>query len=314
MLILMETELWPNLLAQCSKNDIPVLIANARISSRSARRYALVPGVTRTMLAAIDCFAVQGQNDMKRFVELGANAQRVVVTGSLKFDVDLPPSTSESGQALRRLLGVSRPVWMAGSTRDGEEELVLQALADLKKQHPDLLLVLAPRHPHRFDGAADLVAKRGFVCVRHSQKLACSTAVDVYLLDSMGELPNFYAASDIAFVGGSLVPQGGHNVLEPAALGRPVVVGPHTYNFTDIVAMLGGVGALVAVADVEELAFQVDDWVRHVEKRDTAGAAGRLIVQQNRGSVGKVVKVIEEVLDRRAPPATPGQHVSRIST
>jgi 3-deoxy-D-manno-octulosonic-acid transferase len=266
------------------------------------------------MLAAIDCFAVQGQNDMKRFVELGANAQRVVVTGSLKFDVDLPPSTSESGQALRRLLGVSRPVWMAGSTRDGEEELVLQALADLKKQHPDLLLVLAPRHPHRFDGAADLVAKRGFVCVRHSQKLACSTAVDVYLLDSMGELPNFYAASDIAFVGGSLVPQGGHNVLEPAALGRPVVVGPHTYNFTDIVAMLGGVGALVAVADVEELAFQVDDWVRHVEKRDTAGAAGRLIVQQNRGSVGKVVKVIEEVLDRRAPPATPGQHVSRLST
>ncbi|MFT4564022.1 MAG: 3-deoxy-D-manno-octulosonic-acid transferase, partial [Gammaproteobacteria bacterium] len=244
ILILMETELWPNLLRRCRAEKVPVLIANARLSPKSAANYQLISAVSLEMMNAIECFAAQGELDGERFIALGAPASSVIVTGSLKFDVELPPSAEESGQSMRRQLGVSREILMAGSTRGGEEEILLRVYLNLKVHHPTLLLLLAPRHPERFAQVAQLCRKNGLEVVRHSAASACLAQTNVYLIDSMGELPKFYAASDIAFVGGSLVPRGGHNVLEPAALGVPVVVGPHTFNFPEIIRLLNQQGAL----------------------------------------------------------------------
>lgn len=296
-LILMETELWPHLLRSCAANNIPVIIANARLSARSAARYARFPGVMTPLLGAIDCIAVQGSEDGDRFIALGAQRDAVVVTGSLKFDIELPPSVVESGEAIRRFLGVNRAVLMAGSTREGEEPLLLEAYSRLLETRPDLLLLIAPRHPERFDVVAELCQRAGFRMVRHSSAAACTPAVQVYLIDSMGELPAFYAAADVAFVGGSLVPRGGHNVLEPAALGIPVVVGMHTYNFSEIVRMLKSAGALVQVDDVDGLVRAVKRWIADGEVRDEAGAAGRRIVLDNRGATQRLVLAIARTLE-----------------
>lgn len=306
LLILMETELWPNLLRRCDEQAVPVLVANARLSEKSVKRYALAARFAKTMLSSIDRFAAQGEEHKRHLLRLGARADAVSVTGSLKFDIRLAPSILESGQALRRFLGVNRAVWMAGSTRDGEESLILDAHSALRQQHPDLLLVVAPRHPQRFDGVAELITKKGFTVARHSRHEACPAGIQVYLLDSMGELLNFYAASDVAFVGGSLRPNGGHNVLEPAALGVPIIVGPHTYNFADIVDLLQTAGGLVTVDNIGSLASQVDVWLRHVDARDTAGAAARRIVEENRGAADKVMVIIDEMLNGRAETARNG--------
>ena len=268
VLILMETELWPHLLRGCAANDVPVIVANARLSARSAVRYARFATVMSPLLRTIRCIAVQGADDAERFIALGARRDAVVVTGSLKFDIELPPSVVESGEAIRRFLGVNRAVLMAGSTRDGEEPLLLEAYARLA----------------------------GFTVVRHSSGQACTPAVQVYVIDTMGELPAFYAAADVAFVGGSLVPRGGHNVLEPAALGVPVVVGAHTYNFAEIVHMLSGGGALVQVDDVNGFVHAVERWLADGEVRDRAGAAGRSIVLDNRGAAKRLVRAIAATL------------------
>ena len=296
VLILMETELWPHLLRGCAANDVPVIVANARLSARSAVRYARFATVMSPLLRTIRCIAVQGADDAERFIALGARRDAVVVTGSLKFDIELPPSVVESGEAIRRFLGVNRGVLMAGSTRDGEEPLLLEAYARLLETRADLLLLIAPRHPERFDAVVELCQRAGFTVVRHSSGQACTPAVQVYVIDTMGELPAFYAAADVAFVGGSLVPRGGHNVLEPAALGVPVVVGAHTYNFAEIVHMLSGGGALVQVDDVNGFVHAVKLWLADGEVRDRAGAAGRSIVLDNRGAAQRLVRAIAATL------------------
>jgi 3-deoxy-D-manno-octulosonic-acid transferase len=297
MLILMETELWPHLLRNCAAMNIPVIVANARLSARSAARYARFSSALKPMLQAIECIAVQGRDDGERFIALGAKRDAVVVTGSLKFDIELPPSVVESGQAIRRFLGVNRAVLMAGSTREGEEPLLLQAYTRLLETRPDLLLLIAPRHPERFEAVAELCQRVGFSVARHSLADPCTQNVQVYLIDTMGELPGFYAAADVAFVGGSLVARGGHNVLEPAALGVPVVVGMYTYNFSEIVRMLGAAGALVQVDDVDGLVGAIERWIADGEVRDEAGAAGRAIVLGNRGAAKRLVAAIDAALD-----------------
>ncbi|MFT4581164.1 MAG: 3-deoxy-D-manno-octulosonic-acid transferase [Gammaproteobacteria bacterium] len=298
ILVLMETELWPNLLRKCRSEKVPVLIANARLSSKSVANYGLISRVTAEMMNSIECFAAQGAVDGERFIALGAPPASVTVTGSLKFDVALPPSAEESGQSMRRKLGVSRAIFMAGSTREGEEEILLRAFEGLKVHHPTLLLLLAPRHPERFAGVAELCRKNGLEVVRHSSATACRAQTNVYLIDSMGELPKFYAASDVAFVGGSLVPRGGHNVLEPAALGVPVVVGPHTFNFPEITKMLDEQGALYVVSDEDELITKVGQLLSSANLRDIAGSAGRRIVSQNKGATIKITGIIDRMLER----------------
>lgn len=301
-LILMETELWPNLLECCRRKDIPVLMANARLSRKSASRYRRFPSIVSAMLAAIDCVAVQGLEDRDRFLLLGAKPSAIEITGSLKFDVELPSSVTESGQALRRFLGTSRAVLMAGSTRDGEEEILLQVFAELRAKYPDLLLLLAPRHPQRFDVVAGLCRKQGFQISRKSYGDPCPAEAAIYLIDTMGELPNYYAASDVAFVGGSMMPFGGHNVLEPAALGVPVVVGPHTYNFSEIVAILHSVGALAVAENQLALGERIERWLNNSDERDQAGAAGRQIVTQNRGAAAKVIRIVGRMISASTQP------------
>ena len=219
-------------------------------------------------------------------------ATRLAVTGSLKFDVHLPASVFEEGASIRRELGNNRPILMAGSTRAGEEEILLRALRLLRHQHPEILLVLAPRHPERFEAVAELLKREGWRCVRRSEGGLVSPEVEVFLLDSMGELLRFYAASDVAFVGGSLMPLGGHNVLEPATLGVPVLAGPHLFNFAEISEKMAGCGALKIVEDAQSLAQVAGEWLSDTDQRDTAGRAGREIIAHNRGAALAVLDLL----------------------
>lgn len=294
-LVLMETELWPNVIATCAEVGVPVYLVNARLSARSAARYAILPRMTRAILEQLGGIAVQSEADARRFRELGMPAARMQITGSMKFDVNYPASLREEGAALRRELGVNRPVLMAGSTRPGEEEILLDALALIRRRHPACLLVLAPRLPQRFDAVAALCRQRGFDVVSRRSGAPCLAGTAVFLLDTMGELLNFYAAADVAFVGGSLVPAGGHNVLEPAAVGVPVMAGPHLFNFAEISALLEEAGALEIVHSAADVAAVALRWIGDSNARDRAGCAGRDVVMQSRGAT-------ERTLNFLAPP------------
>lgn len=291
-LVLMETELWPNLLEQCHGMGMPIYLVNARMSERSARRYLMFRRLTRSMFEAIEHIAVQGGGDRTRFLQLGAEEARITVTGSLKFDVSFPPSIREEGAALRRELGINRPILMAGSTRLGEEEILLEAMALVCRRFPDLLLIIAPRHPERFEAVADLCRRLDLETVNRKSGRAVSLGTQVFLLDTMGELLKFYAASDIAFVGGSLIPAGGHNVLEPAGIGIPVITGPHMFNFFEISDMLQASGALKIVNSVAEIEHTVNAWLSDSNARDIAGRMGQATVENNRGATRRIMRLL----------------------
>ena len=296
ILLVMETELWPNTFAVCHRRGLPIVLANARLSARSLRGYQRVAALSRDIVRSIDHIAAQTHDDAARFIALGADPQRIAVIGSLKFDLDLPASVHEQAAAVRRELGINRPLLIAASTREGEEALVLDAFREVERQLPHTLLLLVPRHPERFDEVAQLCASRGLRFKRRSQSSTCGDQDQVYLVDSMGELPRHYAAADVAFVGGSLLPFGGHNVLEPAVLGRPVLVGPHTFNFTEIVRLLVDAGGLVVVADAQQLAQAAIRWLRDSNERDRVGGLARDIVHRHRGATHRTVGVVRELL------------------
>ncbi|MCC8998344.1 MAG: lipid IV(A) 3-deoxy-D-manno-octulosonic acid transferase [Candidatus Contendobacter sp.] len=296
--VIMETELWPNLLRQCAVAGIPTVIANARLSERSARGYARIRGLTGSMLRDITLIAAQAEADAERFRALGA--PRVQVTGNLKYDLSLPATLPEQGRALRRdVLGENRPVWIAASTHAGEDEPILDAFAILRIGWPELLLILTPRHPERFDRVAALCRQRGFPTVRRSEQRPCAPDSAVFLGDSMGELLQFYAAADLAFVGGSLVATGGHNVLEPALLGLPVLFGPHMFNFTEAGERLLEAEAAWQIANAAELAVAVERLLTDPERRQAAGQRGRAVVKRHRGALAALLAGIEEHLPYR---------------
>lgn len=295
--VFMETEIWPNMLSECQRRGIPTLLANARLSERSAKGYARFGSLTADTFGMLDRIAAQGETDAEHFTRLGADPQSVVVTGSIKFDVKLPPSLREQSAVLKRGWGEDRSVWIAASTHEGEDEQVLQAHAKVLQQIPDALLVLVPRHPERFDKVAQLVEKQGLTLVRRSDARDCSADTRVFLGDTMGELPMFFAAADLAFVGGSLVPHGGHNLLEPAASGVPVVTGPHVFNFTRITEMLMQADAAVMVGDASELAGTVTNWLGDASLRARIGENGLKVVEQNRGALERLVGLVDELLD-----------------
>jgi 3-deoxy-D-manno-octulosonic-acid transferase len=232
--------------------------------------------------------AAQAQPDANRFIALGMDAQHVHVTGNIKFDVNLPADLPERAERLRRAWGEQRLVWVAASTHAGEEEPVLSAFAMVRTRFPDALLILVPRHPERFDKVAELCLRRGYRVARRSEQDTVAEDVAVFLGDTMGELPLFYAAADVAFVGGSLVPTGGHNILEAAALGVPVVVGPYTYNFLEIARALIGHGGGARVENDTELATVVVRYLEDAKLRDAAGSCGRELVDRNRGALAKL--------------------------
>ena len=295
--LIMETELWPNLFHGCASRKIPIVIANARLSARSLRGYRRVSSLIRETLRSIYLVAAQGEQDAERFRQLGMEADRIRVTGSMKFDQPLPEGLQKHAGELRRRLGEKRMLWIAASTHQGEEEQILDAFRQVRREHPDCLLMLVPRHPERFGRVAELCSRAGFRVVRRSSGRPCDQDVDIFLGDTMGELMLFYAASDVAFVGGSLVPTGGHNMLEPAALGKPVIAGPHLFNFTEIAAAMERAGALCRVADGAELAEVTSRLLSSPEERAGMGEAGRRLVQQNRGALQRVLDLVRPCLE-----------------
>mgnify|MGYP002759786344 CR=1 FL=1 len=287
--IIMETELWPNHIHQCAKRGIPVALANARLSARSARGYARFAGLTRPMLEAMSLFAVQTEAEAERFRQLGARPATVQVTGSIKFDLKIDEQLLPRARELRAQWGASqRPVWIAASTHDGEDALVLAAHRQLLAIHGDALLILVPRHPERFDAVHQLCAEQ-FATVRRSAGAPVEARTRVLLGDTMGELLFLYALADIAFVGGSLVPTGGHNPLEPAALALPVIMGPHVFNFLEISAMLREAGALQAVDDAEGLAAEVRRLIELPQDARKMGEAGLAVMRANQGALRRLL-------------------------
>ena len=294
--IVMETEIWPNLFHRCRAAGIPLILANARLSAPSAQGYRRVRGLTWSTLRNVTELAAQARPDADRFISLGMDAQHVHVTGNIKFDVQLPAELHTRAEQLRREWGEKRPVWVAASTHAGEEELILSAFDMVRRRLPQALLVLVPRHPERFDKVAELCQRRGYGVARRSARAEVDAEVTVFLGDTMGELPLFYAGADVAFVGGSLVPTGGHNVLEPAALGVPIVVGPHTFNFLEITRALIGHGGGERVETVTELATVVVRLLENAKLRDATGSCGRELVERNRGAMAKLEAVLSPYL------------------
>ena len=290
-LLMVETEIWPNLLHSCRRHGVYTLLANARLSARSAQRYARLGRFTHDTFSHIDCIAAQTEADAARFRALGVAADRVFVTGSIKFDIRIPASLEEQVEVLRREWG-GRPVWVAGSTHEGEDELVLQAHHQVLSSFPNALLILVPRHPERFERVAGLCKREHLKLARRSRHGSYGTQTQVYLGDTMGELPVVIGSADVAFIGGSLVPTGGHNMLEAAAQGVAVCFGPHVFNFAAISELLVAEGAARRVGDEVELAQQVIAWFRDASARAEAGENGRRVVRQNRGALARLIGLL----------------------
>ena len=284
--IIMETELWPNLVALAAKRGVRLMLANARLSAKSAAQYAKRPKLSRSMLQRLDVIAVQTRVEAQRFIELGVSPDRVTVCGSLKFDLSITPERLANAKQLRQAWGrETSPIWVAGSVHPGEFDAMLTAHRQLLAQWPDALLIIAPRHPEQFSAVAEFVASQGFESVRRSGNFPVAATTQVLVGDTMGELLTFYGAADQAFVGGTLINNGGHNPLEPVAMGVPVMVGPNHWDFAQITQMLADAGGLRVVASADELAANLIEYFAKPELRLQAVNAGLAVVEANRGAL-----------------------------
>ncbi len=300
LLLVMETELWPNLFHHCHKTGIPILLANARMSAKSTRGYLRLKGLASDTLKKLSCLAAQTEEDATRFLQLGAALETIHVIGNLKFDSvpELPDIAVRLQQ--RADFSQDRPVWIAASTHEGEESIVLSAHGNIQKSHPDSLLIIAPRHPERFDAVYELSRQSGFRTERKSNAETVAEETQVFILDSLGELSRFYALSDLAFVGGSLVPVGGHNMVEPASLGLPIITGPHKHNFIEISDRLQACGALSVIQNDTSLANIINQLLGDESSRKISGNAGREMVASSRGSIGRLTRLLVPLLECHA--------------
>lgn len=294
--IVMETELWPNLFYQCAKKQIPLMIANGRLSARSIKGYQRIQLFVRQTLKHISCIAAQSEADAQGFVTIGAAPERVMATKNIKFDLSSPQYSEKSVEKFRAAFGVHKKLWVAASTHEGEDELVLQAYSQVLKTQPDTVLLLVPRHPERFNTVADLVQRSGFAMARRSSNDVGNSGTQVFVGDTMGELMFFYRVSDVAFVGGSLVPTGGHNILEPAALAVPSIVGPHTFNFKDITQAMLQAGATIQVQSTDELADCVVSILGDEDHKCRMGANAYHVVKQNRGATQLLMGQLDKLI------------------
>lgn len=299
MALIIETEIWPNLYRACGVRNVPLILVSARISPRSIPGYwKLLPLIRETLSHGI-IIAAQSQSDAERFLSLGASSDRTSVMGNIKFDLELPPDIRQRGGAFRAAIIGDRPVWIAASTHDGEEQQVLTAHRALCERFPNLLLILVPRHPERFSEVRELAEKSGFDVVSRTEDHACTPSTAVLLGDTMGEVPLFYAASDVAFVGGSLVPVGGHNLLEPAAQGLPVITGPHLFNAQDIADMFVDTEACRIVHDKEELVAAIADLLGNPDEANKLGQNGLTLLKQNKGALTRLLILLEPLLSEQ---------------
>lgn len=299
LLIVVETELWPNLIHGCARRGVPVLLANARLSEKSARGYRRLSAITAPMLRELDCVVAQNATDGERFVALGLPRERLVVSGSVKFDLAISDELQQRAAQLRVCIG-TRPVWIAASTHAGEDEILLAAQRELLRSQPDALLILVPRHPERFDEVAALVQRASFALQRRSTGDDVAMTTQVWLGDTMGELLLLLGVADVAFVGGSLIPRGGHNMLEPAAWGVPIITGDSDFNFREISALLMQAGALVKCDSAATLAAELQRLFADTETRGQRGRAARQVVENNRGALARLL----DEIDRLVAPLT----------
>ncbi|MBI4986261.1 MAG: lipid IV(A) 3-deoxy-D-manno-octulosonic acid transferase [Rhodocyclales bacterium] len=289
--LIMETELWPNLIAACRALDVPLLLVNARLSAKSARRYARFPALTREALDALRGVSAIGADDAQRLQALGA--ANVAVFGSLKFDIEPPVAQLQVGTEFRRRCG-ARPIFLCASTREGEEALILDAWRS--QAGGGALLVLVPRHPQRFAAVAALAAAKGYQVCRRSEDGTVPADANVWIGDSMGEMFAYYAAADVAFVGGSLLDFGSQNLIEPCSVGTPVLIGPSTFNFPDAARAALNCGAAVAVASAEELVTAAATLLADAARREAMSAAGKQFTAHHRGATARNLALLEKFI------------------
>jgi 3-deoxy-D-manno-octulosonic-acid transferase len=304
LFIMMETEIWPILLRECRRRGVKTAIVNGRLSSRSFPRYRFVRPFMRRVLEDIDRFCVQSDESARRFIDLGADPGRTIVTGSLKFD-SLEASQSRSRERVLRYFRIApaRPVVVAGSTMKGEETAVLRAFRRIRATSPTALMILAPRHPERFDEVTDLCRSEGWKTLRRSRDLAIDAEprADIVVLDTIGELAAVYQLGTVVFVGGSLAATGGHNVLEPAIYGKPIVFGPHMDNFREIADACVAAGAAVRLDDEAQLERTLSELLGDPVRRARLGAAARALVEANRGAKDKTMHALEALMPEPPP-------------
>ncbi|MBX9401744.1 lipid IV(A) 3-deoxy-D-manno-octulosonic acid transferase [Lysobacter sp. BMK333-48F3] len=296
--LIMETELWPNLLFGCRDRGIPAYILNARLSERSLRGYRVLAPLVGRALRTVRTVAAQSRADGERFVQLGARPEQVTETGNLKFDVNVPDALDEFAAECHRHTG-ERPVWIAASTHEDEEAATIAMHRRLRERFPDLLLLWAPRHPERFRVVAEQARSAGWQVSARSRARWPQPGDDVFVIDTLGELMSFYACADVAFVGGSLQAIGGHNLLEPAATGTPIVTGPHLHNFVEIAQRLDAAGALRIGADADAVEAAVERLLADPRERAQMIEAGRALVELGRGALARTMALLRPAL----PPA-----------
>ena len=295
VLVLIERELWPNMLAVCEAQQVAVLLANARLSEKSLRSYQKFSALVQPMLKRLSVVAVQNPVDGQRYLELGLAANKLEVTGSMKFDIELAAGLEQEGQALRAQWGASRTVLALASSHEDEDERLLDLYPELQAQCPSLLLLLVPRHPERFDAVVNAAHARRLKVQRRSAG-AANNSTQVYVADTLGEMLKVLSAADLVLMGGSLIERGGHNPIEPAALGKPVLIGPHYFNFSEIVDGLVTAGATQVVSDQNEaLAATLTELLNNPAERERMGQAGLAVVAKNRGAVKALVQHCQEL-------------------
>jgi len=295
LLVVMETEIWPNLYAICGKQQIPLFLINARLSDRSAKSYSCITWLIRPALAQIKHIAAQTEEDSQRFALIGAK-NNVSTIGNIKFDVEITDDLPGLGRKLKADLFPGRFVWLAASSHKGEEERLLPIYFQLKQQIPEILLLIAPRHPERFGEVSQLCSQKQLNCVIRTSGMGCTDGTDVYLLDTLGELKLFYGAADLAFVGGSLVPVGGHNVLEAAAVGVPIIFGPYMANFKAIAASILEHEAAIQCQTDTDLAQAIMYLYAKPGYREALIANGLAFIQANQGATTRIFNLLKPAL------------------
>lgn len=297
LLVLVETELWPEMLVQADSRQVPVAVVNARLSEGSFARYRRVAGLLRRFLGSIALILARSDADQERFAQLGVPESKIRVAGNIKYDLETQTEPLIWAENLRSWAD-QRSVIVAGSTMEGEEDLVLEAIARVPGGFESAMLVLAPRHPERFDPVAERVEGLGHSIARRSQISDAPPRPDVFLLDTIGELGRAYGLAQAAFIGGSLVATGGHNPLEPAVWSVPVATGPYVHNFREVYDEMLGEGGAVVVSDSQALCAQLGDWLQNPDRARRAGTAGQRVVMRNRGATETTVTALRELLDR----------------